>query len=114
MISVLVVDDDPHLRKLTVFALGLDDAFEITECESGEDALARIAERKFDIVLLDLDMPGIGGRAAARRITQEHPGVDVVMLTGKEKVDLDGVRGILRKPFDPVSLAAEVRRITER
>jgi CheY-like chemotaxis protein len=105
---ILVVEDDPHLRKLTAFALGLDAGLVVELCASGEEALDHVRKEKPDLVLLDLEMPGMGGAEAAKRLAP----IPVVIMTGKQNPDLGGlpIRGVIRKPFDPTTLAEDVRR----
>jgi len=114
MIRVLVVDDDPHLRRLVLFALRLDPELEATACDSGETAIAEITaapDALPAIVLLDLELPGMGGREIAARIATLAPDAAIVFVTGAENVDASAVRGLIKKPFDPLALAGEVRRI---
>lgn len=112
-LTILVVEDDPHLRKLCAFALGLDKGISVATCESGEQALERIEAETPNLVLLDLEMPGIGGLETARRLPADIP---FAIMTGKPKFDVSTIataslRGILKKPFDPMTLAAEVRKL---
>lgn len=104
---VLVVEDDPHLRKLCTFALGLDPEIVVETCGSGEAALAAVASAKPDLVLLDLELPGMSGREVATKL---DPSIAVVVMTGNERVDVDArVRGVVMKPFDPLTLADTLR-----
>ncbi|MEU9019477.1 response regulator transcription factor [Actinomadura sp. NPDC048394] len=81
-VRVLIVDD--HRIVLDGFAVLLDsvDGIDVVgEAASGEEAVALAAELVPDVVLMDVEMPGIGGVEATRRITAAQPGVAVVMLT---------------------------------
>lgn len=111
--KILVVEDDEHLRKLCVLALRLDKELVVETCESGEQALRRVESEVPDLVLLDLEMPGIGGLETAKRLRADIP---VIIMSGKPKIDVSAIprrsfRGIIKKPFDPATLAAEVRKL---
>lgn len=85
-VRVLVVDDHVFYREGLKTLLGLH-AGELTvvgEAGSGEAAIALVAGLAPDVVLMDLTMPGMGGVAAAERLTAEHPGVAVLVLTMHE------------------------------
>lgn len=82
MIKVLLVDDHELVR--TGFRLILDDAEDINvvaEADSGESALQLIPELKPDLVLMDINMPGMGGIEATRAIKRKHPDTKVIVVT---------------------------------
>src|ERR1700730_9974992 len=82
--NILVTDDDPELRRVlkrTLDALG----FEVAESPNGEQALKEIESRPFDAVLLDVNMPGIGGIAACREIRRRAPRLQILMLTVRNR-----------------------------
>jgi two-component system OmpR family response regulator len=116
---VLVVDDDEGIRNVVDIALNLVGGFDVTEATNGEEALALITERNFDVVVLDVMMPGLDGPSTLRRLRQTSNGADVpvVFLTAKaqphERRELEslGVNGVIVKPFDPLTLADDVRRL---
>ena len=70
--TVLVVDDDPHIRDLLTFALGKA-GLATREAGDGEAALAAIAERSPDLVILDINMPRMDGIEVCRRIRAQGP-----------------------------------------
>lgn len=111
MIDVLVVEDDANLRRLALFALRLDPGLAPRVCETGAEALAAIATKAPDLVLLDLGLPDLDGHVVAARIAELAPDVAIVFFTGEEHPRTDGARGVIRKPFDPMTLAGEVRRL---
>ncbi|MBE3576679.1 MAG: response regulator transcription factor [Limnochordales bacterium] len=81
-VTVLIVDDHELVRVgLRSVLSRTDDIRVVGEAGSGEEALARIAELKPQVVLLDLRLPGMSGLETCRRIKQEHPQVAVVILT---------------------------------
>jgi DNA-binding response OmpR family regulator len=102
-LRVLVVDDEAELVTALVERLNLR-GFDAHGVTTGTEALARIAETSFDVVLLDLKMPGVGGLEVISRIKAERPDVQVILLTGwgsevdaKKGQDL-GAYGYLLKP----------------
>jgi DNA-binding NarL/FixJ family response regulator len=116
VIRVLVVDDHPVLR--AGLAQLLDEAQDIAlagMAENGEGALALVRECDPDVVLMDLEMPGMDGIEATRRLRSERPGTPVVVLTSfsdSERVldALDaGAVGYLLKGADPDELLRGIR-----
>src|SRR5204863_1812920 len=86
-LSVLVVDDDPELRPLVAFALR-QGGFAVQEAATGEEALAAFAVETPDLVVLDVNLPGIDGFEVCRRL-REQSAVPVLMLTVRgEEEDL--------------------------
>jgi DNA-binding NarL/FixJ family response regulator len=115
-IRVLVVDDHALFRAGMLAVLGSLPGIEVVgEAASGEESLTEVAAHRPDVVLMDLRMPGIGGLAATARITEKHPGTQVVVLTMSEDSDSvfaalrSGARGYLLKE----SGGDDVRRVVE-
>jgi DNA-binding NarL/FixJ family response regulator len=103
-ITVVLVDDHPVVRDGLNASLGSLDAFCVVgEAGSGEEAVEVALATRPDVVLMDLDMPGIGGVEATRILTERLPGVAVLVLTMYDDVDLvlgamrAGARGYLLK-----------------
>ena len=100
---VLVVDDDPQIRRVMRVTLS-GQGYEIDDAKSGDGALEALRERRFDLVLLDMNMPGMSGLEACRMIRRQSE-VAVIMLTVRDnesdKVDaLDaGADDYVTKPF---------------
>jgi CheY-like chemotaxis protein len=121
MISILCVDDDPDIRTIAVMALGLDSAIAVRAASSGAEALALLDEPGWrpDAVLLDVMMPGMDGPAvlAAIRARGDGATLPVIFMTARaRKADVDAYRdlgaiGVIVKPFDPLTLAREVRAL---
>jgi PAS domain S-box-containing protein len=117
--SILLVDDEEGIR--TVLGISLADAgYHVTTAASGEEALARFAERKPDIVLTDIKMPGLSGLDLLERLKAADPEVEVIMLTGHGDMDLAiqslkrDATDFLTKPVNDDMLEVALRRARER
>lgn len=116
---VLVVEDDDGIRESLFETLG-GLGFAIGEARNGEEALLRLRMVDYDAVLLDINMPGIGGKETCRRICHGYPGLPVIMLTVRDdeedKVEtLDaGAYDYVIKPFQILELAARLRAAIRR
>ena len=117
--NILLTDDDPDLRRVlrrTLDALG----FKVLECSNGEQALRETEVRRFDAILLDVNMPGIGGIQTCRQIRSRSPELQILMLTVRDREAdiveaLDaGADDYITKPFAFRVLLARLRAITRR
>lgn len=84
-LRVLIVDDEEELVSALVERLLLR-GFQARGVIRGEDALSFLEDEECDVVLLDVKMPGLGGLEVIRRIKADHPGLEVVLLTGHGSV----------------------------
>jgi two-component system response regulator MprA len=116
---VLVVDDDRRLRDMLRRALEAE-GFAVDTAEDGGHALAAISQRAFDLVVLDVLMPGVDGLGVARRLRQRGDPTPILMLTARDGV-ADRVAGLdvgaddyLVKPFALDELMARVRALLRR
>jgi DNA-binding response OmpR family regulator len=110
---VLVVDDSSSMRGIVRKILnGCRFPFEISEVDDGIDALKLISAGKFDLVLLDYNMPGLNGIEMLSQLKQQHPRMEVVMMTSAQDEALGararqaGAAGFLKKPFYPSDIDA--------
>ena len=115
---VLVVDDDPALRALLLEYLREND-LRVTAVENGREMSAAFDSNAFDLVVLDLRLPGEDGLQLARRL-RERAAVPIVLLTGKAE-EADRVMGLelgaddyVTKPFSPRELLARIRSVLRR
>lgn len=114
---VMCVEDDPDIRMILEFSLGVVGHYEVCLCPSGQAALAQAPTFKPDIVLLDVMMPDLTGpqTLAALRAQPGMTGVPVVFMTAKampdevEELLQYGATGVMVKPFDPVKLPHDIR-----
>ena len=109
---VLVVDDEPSLRR--VFRTSLTtNGFVVEEARSGEEAVEMLPQHPFDLVLLDINMPGIGGVEACREIRGLAPKVGIVMVTVRE-AEHDMVRALEAGADDYVTKPVRFRELVAR
>ena len=115
--SVLVVDDEPNIRRL--ICLHLERAgYDVAEAADGPAALARVAERRPDLVLLDVMMPGPSGFEILQilKSSPETAAIQVIMLTAQSRDEnirhgwQTGADNYLTKPFNPEELRVVVDR----
>ncbi|MGY2004759.1 response regulator [Blastococcus sp. SYSU DS1024] len=116
--SVLIIEDDPRIRRMLQMTLQRE-GLEVTEAESGEDGLARLGERSFDVILLDLMLPGKDGFEVCREIRRSS-NTPVIMVTARSDSH-DVVAGLeagaddyVSKPFVVKELSARIRALARR
>lgn len=121
MSRVLIVEDEAHIRDLIVLHLGLE-GLDTEAVADGQEALARAGARPFDLIILDLMLPGVDGISICRAVRRDGPNQDVpiLMLTARRE-ESDKVLGLesgaddyLAKPFGIRELVARVRALLRR
>ena len=119
--EILVVDDEPDIVELVSYNLKKE-GFSVSSASDGEEALGKIRKGKFDLVVLDLMLPGIQGMELCRilRNNPETERLPVIMLTAKGEAT-DKVIGLevgaddyLAKPFSPRELIARIKAVLRR
>jgi len=116
--KILVIDDDPQIRRVMKVIL-TGERYEVTEARSGEGALLKFREFLPDLVLLDLNMPGMGGLETCRTI-RETSDVPIIIVTVRreesEKVELldAGADDYITKPFGKQEVLARIRAALRR
>ncbi len=116
---ILVVDDEEIVVRSCRRVLG-DGEYEVDSVQDGLEALKRIAEQPFDVVILDIMMPKMDGIQVLQRAKEAHPDLEVIMITGLSQVETAvrsmklGAFDYLTKPFDPDELKLVVERALER
>ena len=121
MKRILVCEDEDAIRDFVVINLKRQ-GYEVWDVNCGEDALRTFVEEKgdFDIVLLDVMMPGIDGFTVCKKLREKSSTLGIIMLTAKAQ-EMDKVNGLmlgaddyLTKPFSPSELTARVDAIYRR
>jgi DNA-binding response OmpR family regulator len=110
-LRVLIVDDEAELVSALQERLNLR-GFQASGVTTGAEALSLLAETPFDVVLLDLKMPGVGGLEVIRRIKAEQPGLQVILLTGwgsEEDAEKGKALGAYDYLMKPVGISDLVR-----
>lgn len=115
---VVLIDDDPDLRKLVKLTLEFTAAWEVDTAADGEQGIARVKDLHPDAVVVDYMMPGMDGYEVCRRLKgdDDTAHIPVVFLTARRELDSarieeTGAAGVIVKPFEPDELATELRRL---
>ncbi|WP_106614339.1 response regulator transcription factor [Saccharothrix carnea] len=117
-LSVLLVEDDEHIRQALGLALD-DEGFTVTDAVSGEDALALLKTATFDVVLLDLMLPGVDGLEVCRTLRSQGD-LPIIIVTARTDAS-DVIAGLeagaddyVTKPLMASVLAARIRALLRR
>ncbi len=119
MTCVLLVDDEPDIQLIGQTTLELLGGYDVLVAGTGAEALALAAENGVDAVLLDYMLPDMDGPAVFRALRQlpGHGATPVIFVTGKSRPEevaqltALGAVGVIGKPFDPMTLCADVVRL---
>lgn len=119
MNRILIVEDEELIR--TMMEINLESQnFKIRSCASAEDMMKILAEETFDVILLDIYLPGMNGNEALREIRKRSIRTPVIMVTAKNSLQtkLDsfehGADDYISKPFDVQELQARVKAVIRR
>lgn len=114
MQKILIVEDDPAISRIERDYLELSQ-FSVTVTENGEAGLREALKGEYDLILLDVMLPGIDGFAVCRALREKQVDVPILMVTARSE-DRDKIRGLglgaddyIEKPFSPAVLVARIR-----
>lgn len=116
---ILYVEDEPDIRAVGRLALEQVGGFEVELCGTGAEALERAAAWRPDLILLDVMLPGMDGPETLQRLRQQDATRDIPVVFMSARVqprELDyyrslGVLNLVPKPFDPMTLADQLRTL---
>jgi len=118
-IRVLVVDDEKIMLD-SIARILIKEGYEVRTAFSGEEAIEKFDQESFDIVLLDIKMPGMGGIETLRRLKEMDPAITILIITGYPSIDSAvkaiklGAYDYITKPFTPDVLRIAMSRALER
>ncbi len=116
---IMYVEDEPDIQAVAKLALEMVGGFTVKICSSGEEALKEAVAFAPDMILLDVMMPGMDGPSTLKALRDLSPLVEVPVAFMTAKVQPQevayykslGARGVIAKPFDPMTLASQIRAI---
>src|SRR6056297_995566 len=116
--NILIIDDEKNIR----FTLkkSLESDYEVVTAVNGEDGIEKFQENNFDLVLLDMKLPGMDGMEVLKQIKDIDKTADIIIITGFGSVDSAvetmklGAIDYLRKPFTPDEIKEIVKEVIER
>jgi DNA-binding NtrC family response regulator len=117
--KILVVDDEEVICRSVARILSREE-YEVETLLDGEEALRRLEDTVYDLVILDIMMPKVSGIEILQRIRESHPDTDVIMITGLSQIETAvqsmklGAFDYIPKPFTPEELSLSVDRSLER
>ncbi|MGA3308667.1 MAG: sigma-54 dependent transcriptional regulator [Xanthobacteraceae bacterium] len=118
-VRILIVDDEEIVIRSCVRILDGND-FQIETAHDGHEALRKVEDNPYDVMILDIMMPNLGGLEVLRRVKEAHPDMDVIMITGLSQIDTAvqamklGAFDYIPKPFEPDELRLVLQRALER
>jgi len=116
---ILVVDDEEIVIRSCLRILE-GNGYQIDVAHDGHEALRKVESNSYDVMILDIMMPNLGGLEVLRRVKETHPDMDVIMITGLSQIDTAvqamklGAFDYISKPFEPDELKLVVQRARER
>lgn len=121
MVKILVADDEPDVVEVISVGLSLNSPdWEVLSAEDGPTALDSFRRHEPDLLILDMNMPGMNGLEVCREVRRESSDVGIIFLTVRDE-EIEKVRGLeagaddyITKPFSPLELTARVRALLRR
>lgn len=116
MAHILLAEDDKAVREFVSRALR-QDGHEVTAVADGQQALSALGRHRFDMVLADIVMPQLDGIALALKVSKDHPGLPILLMTGyaaerQRAYNLDAlIHDVIAKPFTLKQICETVRRV---
>lgn len=116
---ILIVDDEKNLRFTMTMCLE-PLGYEIGTADDGEDALSQLEKQEFDLILLDIRLPGMDGLDVLRQVVKHHPNVRIIMVSAHGTVENAveamklGAVDFIQKPFTPQEIRTIVQQVLER
>ncbi len=117
--QILIVDDDPKMRQSILDLLSTHE-YKCQSASSGQEALDILSQQVIDLVLLDLNMPGMNGQHTLERIKEDFPCTDVIIVSGETTFDSatnalrHGADDFIRKPYIPNELIKALRNVLDK
>lgn len=116
--KILVVEDNPDNMKLVTWILE-DEEYSVTGVNCAEECLARVENEEFDVILMDISLPGIDGKEATRRLRAQErfQSLPIIALTAHaikgeyEEILASGVTDLITKPLDEEVLLERLRKL---
>lgn len=115
MIRVLIIDDDPYIRDMVGEVLSME-GFEVLTCESGEEGIEQFRKEIFEVVITDMNLPGIDGIEVIKEIMGLIPQTLVIVITGNATIDTaieslkQGAADYIRKPLNPTEIPVVIQK----
>ncbi len=116
---VLIIDDEDDIREVARVCLEVVGGWKVYTSGTGAEGLVIAVDQQPDAILLDVMMPHMDGLATFKKLQGEEAtrSIPVILLTGKKQtsehdnIDSLGVRGVISKPFDPLTLSSDVSKV---
>lgn len=116
---ILYAEDEPDIQAVAKLALEMLGGFKVLICGNGHEALAKVGDFAPDLILLDVMMPGMDGPTTLEKLRADPvtAGIPVIFLTAKVQpaevlhYQSLGALNVIAKPFDPMTLATQVRQL---
>lgn len=119
---ILIIDDEPDIRHIANLSLTRIGKFDVVAAGSGEEGLSISGQKEFDIILLDVMMPDMDGVTVYEKLKyiEINKNTPVVFMTARAQENEKnrylsiGASGVIAKPFDPMVLPEQVKKIMQR
>ncbi len=118
MKKILVIEDDQRIREITQISIEMMTQWTVLTATSGLEGIKIAEEKRPDLILLDLMMPGLDGEETMKKLYHNHrtKNIPILLLSAKNKICQEwkemGVKGFIQKPFDALTLAEYIANIT--